>query len=239
GVVSGGPAVLLTVQKQPGASTLELDPRIDRVLDEMQRELPAEVTIERHVFRQSDFIERAVDNVVEAIRDGTVWVFVILFLFLWNFRTSVITLTAIPLSILVTVLVFQAFGASINTMTLGGIAVAIGELVDDAIVDVENIFRRLKENRHSAAPEPALLVVYRASSEVRNSILYATLIVCLVVTPLFALSGLEGRLFAPLGAAYLTSLLASLVVSLTITPVLASYLLPRARFMEEKRDPFR
>jgi CzcA family heavy metal efflux pump len=234
----GGPAVILTVQKQPGASTLTLTPQIDRVLDELQGELPADVTIERRVFRQTDFIRTAVDNVVEAIRDGTVWVFVILFLFLWNLRTSVITLTAIPLSILITVLVFRWFGVSINTMTLGGIAVAVGELVDDAIVDVENIFRRLKENRGKAVPEPTLKVIYQASSEVRGSIVYATLIVCLVVLPLFALSGLEGRMFAPLGLAYLVSLLASLIVSLTVTPVLASFLLPRARFMQRRRDPF-
>jgi CzcA family heavy metal efflux pump len=238
GAVVGGPAVVMTVQKQPGANTLELTPKIDKVLDDLEAELPKGVKIERNVFRQSDFIQLAVDNVVEAIRDGTVWVFVILFLFLWNFRTSLITLTAIPLSILVTVLVFSGFGISINTMTLGGIAVAVGELVDDAIVDVENIYRRLKENRQKERPDPSLKVIYEASREVRNSIVYATLIVCLVVLPLFALSGLEGRMFAPLGLAYLTSLLASLAVSLTVTPVLASYLLPRARFMEHRGDPF-
>src|SRR4051794_18797660 len=238
GAVVGGPAVIMTVQKQPKANTLELTPKIDRVLGDLERELPPGVKIERNVFRQSAFIERAVDNVVEAIRDGTVWVFVILFLFLWNFRTSLITLAAIPLSILTTVLVFAAFGVTINTMTLGGIAVAVGELVDDAIVDVENIFRRLREDRLRPDPEPALRVVYRASCEVRNSVVYATLIVCLVVLPLFALSGLEGRMFAPLGLAYLTSLLASLAVSLTVTPVLASLLLPRARFMERRGDPF-
>ncbi len=238
GQAVGGPAVIMTVQKQPNANTLSLTPKIDKILDELERELPPGVKIERHVFRQADFIQSAVDNVVEAIRDGTIWVFVILFLFLWNFRTSFITLTAIPLSILVTVLVFTYFGITINTMTLGGIAVAVGELVDDAIVDIENIFRRLKENRTREHPEPALRVIYEASREVRNSIVYATLIVCLVVLPLFALAGLEGRMFAPLGLAYLVSLLASLIVSLTVTPVLASYLLPRARFMEERRDPF-
>jgi CzcA family heavy metal efflux pump len=236
--VDGGPAVILTVQKQPHANTLALDPEIDRVLDEIERDLPADVKIERRIFKQADFIRVAVRNVEEAIRDGVLWVFVILFLFLWNFRTSAITLTAIPLSLLLTALIFYGFGLSINTMTLGGIAVAVGELTDDAIVDIENIFRRLKENRRKARPDPSLKVIFLASSEVRNSIVYATLIVCLVVLPFFFLSGLEGRMFAPLALAYIVSLLASLVVSLTVTPVLASFLLPGARFMERRRDPF-
>src|SRR5206468_2385126 len=148
--VAGGPGVILAVQEQRGAHTLELTPRIDKVLSELEQDLPEGAVVERDVFRQSEFIGRAIDNVVEAIRDGAVWVFVILFLFLWNFRTSLITLAAIPLSVLITVLVFNAFGVSINTMTLGGIAVAVGELVDDAIVDVENVYRRLKENRAKA-----------------------------------------------------------------------------------------
>ncbi|MBX7104209.1 MAG: efflux RND transporter permease subunit [Gemmataceae bacterium] len=234
----GGPAVILTIQKQPGANTLELDPKIDRVIDQLEKELPPGVAIDRHVFRQAEFIRTAVDNVIEAIRDGTIWVVVVLFLFLANFRTSFITLTAIPLSVLSTFLIFRWFGVTINTMTLGGIAVAVGELVDDAIVDVENIYRRLKQNRQSPTPQPALRVVYRASSEVRNSIVYATLIVCLVVLPLFAMAGLEGRMFAPLGLAYMLSLVASLVVSLTVTPVLASFLLPHAKFMSHAGDPW-
>jgi CzcA family heavy metal efflux pump len=236
GRVSGGPSVILTVQKQPGANTLDLTPKLDAALEQLQSDAPPGVVVERRVFRQADFIQTAIDNVVEAIRDGTIWVFVVLLLFLASIRTSVITLTAIPLSIMVTVLVFSYFGVTINTMTLGGIAVAVGELVDDAIVDVENIFRRLNENRTRANPDPPLKVIFRASSEVRNSIVYATLIVCLVVLPLFALSGLEGRMFAPLGLAYLVSLTASLVVSLTVTPVLSSFLLGRGKSARPHRD---
>jgi CzcA family heavy metal efflux pump len=230
GSVGGEPAVILSVQKQPGADSLTLTARIEQTLDEIA--LPADVTIDRQIFRQASFIEAAISNVQEAIRDGVIWVVVVLFLFLWNLRTSAITLTAIPLSIVITVLVFGYFGVSINTMTLGGLAVAIGELVDDSIVDIENIYRRLKENRQKAQPDNPLTVIFRASSEVRNSIVYATLIVVLVVLPLFSLAGLEGRLFAPLGLTYVLTLLASLLVSLTVTPVLASYLLPNARFLD-------
>jgi CzcA family heavy metal efflux pump len=238
GSVNGEPAVILSVQKQPGADTLVLDRKIEEMLDDIQSNLPADVTIEREIFKQADFIRSAIGNVEEAIRDGAIWVIVILFLFLWNLRTSAITLTAIPLSIIVTVLVFDYFGISINTMTLGGLAVAIGELVDDSIVDIENIYRRLKENRQKPQPENPLKVIFLASSEVRNSIVYATLIVVLVVFPLFSLAGLEGRLFAPLGLSYVVTLAASLLVSLTITPVLASLLLPQAKFLAERDDPF-
>ncbi len=236
--IEGGSAVILAVQKQPNADTLKLDRQIEAVLQELQRDLPEGIVIEDRIFKQADFIEAAVENVVEAIRDGAIWVVVVLFIFMWNFRTSISSLTAMPISILLTVLIFRWFGISINTMTLGGIAVAIGDLVDDSIVDIENIYRRLKENRQKAVPEDAIKVIYDASCEVRNSIVYATLIVVLVVFPLFSMAGLEGRMFAPLGVAYMTSLLASLVVSLTITPVLASYLLPKAKFLEEKGDPF-
>jgi len=236
--VIGGPAVILTVQKQPGADTLVLDRKISVVLDQLELELPQDVKIERRIFKQADFITAAVNNVIEAVRDGALWVVVVLFLFMWNFRTSVSSLTAMPVSILLTVLCFWWFGITINTMTLGGIAVAIGDLVDDSIVDIENIYRRLKENRHTPVPEPPLKVIYDASSEVRNSIVYATLIVILVVFPLFSMGGLEGRMFAPLGVAYITSLLCSLAVSLTLTPVLGYYLLPQAKFLEERQDPF-
>jgi len=238
GLPSGGDAVMLAVQKQPHSDTLKLDAQLDVVLDELQRDLPKDIVIERRIFKQADFIEAAIHNVVEAVRDGAIWVVVILFLFMWNFRVSISSLTAMPVSILLTVLIFKWFGVTINTMTMGGIAVAIGDLVDDSIVDIENIYRRLKENRLSAKPQNPLKVIYLASSEVRNSIVYATLIVALVVLPLFALDGLEGRMFAPLGMAYITSLLASLLVSLTVTPVLGSYLLLNAKFLDNEEDPF-
>jgi CzcA family heavy metal efflux pump len=236
GSVNGEPAVILSIQKQPGADTITLTERVLEVLHEIQQQQP-DIHIATSIFQQANFIEVAIRNVEEAIRDGAIWVVVILFLFLWNVRTSLITLTAIPLSILITALVFRYFGISINTMTLGGLAVAIGELVDDSIVDIENIYRRLKENRQKTQPANPLKVIFLASAEVRNSIVYATLIVVLVVFPLFSLAGLEGRMFAPLGLSYLTTLLASLLVSLTVTPVLASYLLPRAKSLGDRHDP--
>ncbi|MEX0703346.1 MAG: efflux RND transporter permease subunit [Planctomycetales bacterium] len=235
GSIGGEPAVILSVQKQPGADTIELTETILAELDRIQKQQPG-VKIASNIFKQADFIRVAIRNVEEAIRDGAIWVVVVLFLFLWNFRTSAITLTAIPLSVLITALVFRWFGLSINTMTLGGLAVAVGELVDDSIVDIENIYRRLKENRHKPRPDNPLKVIFLASAEIRNSIVYATLIVVLVVFPLFSLAGLEGRMFAPLGLSYLITLLASLAVSLTVTPVLASFLLPKARFLEQERD---
>lgn len=237
--LEGGPAVIMTIQKQPNANTLTIDRRIDEVLDSLQGELPSDVVIERRIFKQSDFIESAVENVIDAVRDGALWVVVVLFLLMGNFRTSISSLTSMPLSILLTVIVFHWFGVSINTMTLGGIAVAIGDLVDDSIVDIENIYRRLKENRQLPLElqRPALAVVYDASCEVRNSIVYATLIVILVMVPLFSMAGLEGRMFAPLGIAYITSLLCSLVVSLTFTPALGSVLLSNAKLLDEGDDP--
>ncbi|MFO0900526.1 MAG: efflux RND transporter permease subunit [Pirellulales bacterium] len=234
--VNGRPAVMLTVTKQPGADTRDLTDRILRSLDAMKATLPKDVRINAEVYQQRTFIDLSIRNVIEALRDGGILVVVVLFLFLLNFRTTFITLTAIPLSIVVTGLVFKWLGMSINTMTLGGLAVAIGELVDDAIVDVENIFRRLRENKQSAHPKHPLRVVYEASSEVRNSIVFSTILVVLVFVPLFALGGMEGRLFAPLGVAYIVSILASLGVSLTVTPVLSYWLLPQARFMSHEKD---
>jgi len=237
---NGKAAVIVSVQKQPGASTLDLTKQVDEAVAELQKTLPPDVEINPKLFRQASFIDASIGNVVEALRDGAILVAIVLFLFLLNFRTTFITLTAIPLSFIVTFLILYAFGISVNTMTLGGLAVAIGELVDDAIVDIENIFRRLRENRLADNPRPSLEVVYKASLEVRSSIIYATVIVALVFIPLFALSGVEGRLLAPLGLAYITALVASLVVSLTVTPVLASYLLPQMfRRKDEKREETR
>jgi HME family heavy-metal exporter len=229
GEVEGGPAVVLTINKQPGSDTRAVDTAIAEALEELKISLPDDIRL-ANVYSQRSFIDRAIENVVEALADGGVLVLVILFLFLLNFRTTFITLTAIPLSIIATACVFAAFGLSINTMTLGGLAVAIGELVDDAIVDVENIFRRLKENRHSEYPRPLLRVVYEASIEVRSSVVYGTAIVVLVFIPLFALEGMEGKLFVPLAMGYVVSLIASLGVSLTVTPVLASLLLSGKKF---------
>lgn len=238
GEFDGGPAVVLTINKQPSADTREVTDNVLKALEELKVSLPPDVRILPALYQQKTFIDLAIANVIEALRDGGILVVIILILFLMNLRTTFITLTAIPLSLVMTALIFKWFGFSINTMTLGGLAVAVGELVDDAIVDVENIFRRLRENRQSPNPKDPLQVVYEASTEVRNSIVFSTMIVVLVFIPLFALSGMEGQLFRPLGVAYIVSILASLFVSLTVTPVLSYWLLGHARLMEHGEDGF-
>ncbi len=236
GSIDGKHSVIMTIQKQPGASTIDLTEKIDSMLKDLRKTLPKGVEIRSDLFKQSRFIEASIANVEEALRDGAIMVAIILFLFLLNVRTTAITLISIPLSLVMTFIIFKIFGLSINTMTLGGLAIAIGELVDDAIVDVENVFRRLKENRAKVTQEHPLLVIYKASSEVRNSIVFSTVIVVLVFIPLFALSGIEGKLFAPLGISYIISLLASLVVSLTVTPVLCYYFVSKSKILAHKED---
>ncbi|MBU2582142.1 MAG: CusA/CzcA family heavy metal efflux RND transporter [Alphaproteobacteria bacterium] len=221
----GEEAVIIGVQKQPQADTVSVTRKIESELDKLQKSMPEGVAANRVQFRQATFIETSIANVKQVLIEAAVVVALILILFLMNWRATAISLTAIPMSIFITVLVFQGFGLSINTMTLGGIAIAIGELVDDAVVGVENVLRRLRLNARSDHPLPKLAVVLNASHEVRSSIVYATAIVVLVFVPLFAMTGLEGQLFRPLGLAYIVSILASLVTSVTLTPVMCYYLL--------------
>ena len=234
GETAESPGVILSIDKAPGFDTLKLSAAIEAALEEMRPGLPSGVEAEV-LFRQGDFIESAIGNLKEAIRDGAIMVTIVLFLFLLNLRTTVITLTAIPLSFAVTLLIFRGFEVSVNSMTLGGIAVAICMVVDDAIVDVENVFRRLRDNAAATNPRPRLEVIAAASSEVRSSILYATLLIILVFVPLLGLAGLEGRLFRPIAIATIVSMVASFLVSLTVIPVLCSFLL-RPREGKEHRD---
>ncbi len=228
--------VVLSVDKAPGFDTLKLTAAIEKALEELRPSLPPGVEA-GILFRQGDFIEHAVGNLKEAIRDGAIMVTIILFLFLLNLRTTFITLTAIPLSFAITLITFKWFGAGVNSMTLGGIAVAIGMVVDDAIVDVENVFRRLRENASRPDPKPRLEVIATASSEVRSSILYATILIVLVFVPLLGLAGLEGRLFRPIAIATIVSMAASFVVSLTVIPVLCSFLLKPKEGREHRDGP--
>ncbi len=229
---NGAPAVIVSVQKQPAADTVQITRAIESALQDLQQGLPVGLAAPKVLFRQADFIEASIGNVTEALRDGAIMVAIVLFAFLLSARTTMISLVAIPLSLAVTALVFRLLDQSINVMTLGGLAIAIGELVDDAVVDVENILRRLKQNRAQSNPLSTLEIVRRASVEVRSGIVYATAIVVLVFVPLFALPGIEGRLFTPLGIAYIVSVLASMLVSMTVTPVLCLYLLPKMKRLD-------
>lgn len=246
GSVNGRPGIVFTIVKQPHVDTRELTDNVAAAFAEVEASLPADVIVNSELFRLKNFIDRGIFNVGEALVIGAVLVIIVLFLFLLNFRTTFITLTAIPLSLVLTTLIFRLIGflsgseLSINVMTLGGIAVAMGELVDDAIVDVENIFRRLKQNNTLAFEhqKPSIVVVFEASKEIRSSIVFGTAVVILSFLPLFALSGVEGRLFTPLGTAYIVSILASFVVSMTVTPVLSYYLLPTSNATHREGDGF-
>src|SRR2546425_5770480 len=228
--------VVATIQKQPNANTLDVTRDVEEALGGIKRTLPDDVTIDTKAFQQAAFINRAVDNVKRAMLEGGLLVAVILVLFLWNLRTTFISLTAIPLSLVTAVIAMTYFGISINTMTLGGLAIAIGELVDDAIIDVESVFRRLRQNAQSGMTESPATVIFKASSEIRSSIVFATLIIILVFMPLLNLGGFEGRMFAPLAFAYIASVAASLLVALTVTPALCYYLLGRSRLIRETGD---
>jgi len=223
----GAPAVIVGVQKQPGADTIVVTRAVEQALAELEPTLPNRMSVDNVQFRQADFIEASIGTLQKVMFEAALVVAVVLFLFLLNVRTTVISLVSLPLSVLITALVFEAFGLSINTMTLGGIAIAIGELVDDAVVGVENVYRRLRENALRSDPHNPLFVIAKATDEVRSGIVYATMIIIMVFLPLFFLGGIEGRLFQPLGVAYVVAILASLVTSITITPVLCYYLLPK------------
>jgi CzcA family heavy metal efflux pump len=232
------PGVIIAVQKQPQANTITLTRQLDAVIDDIQQSLPEGMLINKRLFRQADFIDVAVNNTIDALRDGGIMAVLIVVAFLMSWRASFITVLAIPTSLIVACLTLKAFGSSINTMTLGGMAIAIGMLIDDALIDVENIVRRLRENhaRSVDAQQPALAVVYAASIEVRASIVFATLIILLVFVPLFFLTDIEGRLLRPLGVAFVVSLGASLLVAVTLTPALSSYLLPSSREIGHKTE---
>jgi len=246
GSINGKPGIVFTTVKQPHVDTRELSDAVAEAFVEVEASLPADIIVNSELFRLRNFIDRGIFNVAEALVIGAVLVIIVLFLFLLNFRTTFITLTAIPLSLVLTTLTFRIMGwisgteLSINVMTLGGIAVAMGELVDDAIVDVENIFRRLKQNNllPTEQQKPAIVITFEASKEIRSSIVFGTAVVILSFMPLFALSGVEGRLFTPLGIAYIVSILSSFVVSMTVTPVLSYYLLPNSRATHHEGDGF-
>ena len=237
----GKPAVLMTVTKQPSTNSLELTERLDKAIAEIQTQLPADIHLSTDSFRQARFIEGSIDNIRKALFEGAFFVVVVLFFFLMNVRTTVISLVALPLSLLVSILALKLMGFTINTMSLGGMAIAIGSLVDDAIIDVENVFKRLKENFRlpKAERRPSLNVVYDASTEIRTSIVHATIITIVAFIPLFFLSGMEGRMLRPLGISFIVALFASMIVAVTLTPVMCSYLLTGDKVLRKsEKEPF-
>jgi len=238
GSLNANPAVILTISKQPDVNTLELTERLDEAIADLNTTLPESVEIKSHIFRQANFIDASIDNLNQTLLEGAFFVLIVLFVFLMNWRTTVISLVAIPVSLLVSIIVLKFLGYTINTMSLGGMAIAIGALVDDAIIDVENVFKRLRENIRKPKAEqlPVLTVVKEASVEIRSSIIIATLIIIVSFVPLFFLSGMEGRLLQPLGIAFITSVLTSLIVAVTVTPVLCSYLLKSEKVLSKQAD---
>jgi len=236
GSFKGNPAVIMTVMKQPATNTLELTDKIDEAVADMQKNLPSDIHINTKIFRQADFINASISNIQKVLLEGTAFVIIILFLFLMNWRATVISLVAIPISLIVAILTLKWLGFTINTMSLGGMAIAIGDLVDDAIIDVENVFKRLKENAKKPLEKQVnkLKVIFDASFEIRHSIINATFIIIVAFLPLFFLSGMEGKLLAPLGIAFIVSLFASLIVSITLTPVLCSYLLTNDKMLAKQ-----
>ncbi|MFT5513666.1 MAG: CzcA family heavy metal efflux pump, partial [Bacteroidia bacterium] len=238
GSLNGSNAVIMTIAKQPNVNTLELTQELDRAVTDLNQTLPKGVIIQSHIFRQADFIQASITNLQNTLLEGAFFVMLVLFLFLMNWRTTVISLVAIPISLLVSIIVLYLLGYTINTMSLGGMAIAIGALVDDAIIDVENVFKRLRENVKlpSEKRQTVIEVVKSASIEIRSSIIVATLIIIVSFIPLFFLSGMEGRLLKPLGIAFMTSVLTSLIVAVTLTPVLCSYLLKKEDVLTKRAD---
>lgn len=236
---NAAPAVLLAVSKQPDVNTIDVTKAIERNLEEIAKSLPADVRMDTHIFRQADFINSAVDNVAESLIEGALFAVIIIFLFLASWRTTIISVVAIPLSLLGTCAVLYLLGMDINTMTLGGMCLAIGSLVDDAIIDVENVYKRLRQNfaKPRELRESAITVVFNASAEIRASILNATLIIIVAFTPLFFLSGMEGRMLKPLGTAYIISLFMSLLVAMTVTPLLCRDMLSSEKYLSRNREP--
>lgn len=241
GSMNGKQAIIMTVMKQPSTNTLELTDKIDEALIDLKKTLPQDVQINTKIFRQADFIEASISNINKTLVEGSIFVIIILFVFLMNWRATFISLIAIPISLIIAILTLKWFDLTINTMSLGGMAIAIGALVDDAIIDVENVFKRLKENSRKPPEEREnkLKVIFNASMEIRTSIINATLIIIVAFIPLFFLSGMEGRLLAPLGIAFIVSLFASLIVSITLTPVLCSYLLTGDDMLQKHSDESR
>lgn len=229
-------AVVLTISKQPGVNTLSLTNKLDETVTQLRKTLPKGVNIQNHIFRQSDFIEASINNLNQTLLEGAFFVIIVLFIFLMNWRTTLISLLAIPISLLVSIIVLHLFGYTINTMSLGGMAIAVGALVDDAIIDVENVYKQLRENIKlpQGKRKPVLIVVKEASIEIRSSIIIATLIIIISFIPLFFLNGMEGRLLKPLGIAFITSVLTSLFVAVTVTPVLCSYLLKSDKILQKQ-----